>query len=85
MQSDIIWGSLFKFCVENSGILSVEPDIHKDGYSIFVKIPSKNILLKQYLPNSMDFLHSIKYIENEVVKGFQQKLDEMTDVQFKKG
>ena len=84
MQSDIMWGSLFRFCAENRGTMMVEPIIENDGYTIFIKIPSKNIVLKQELPQIMDELEAIKYIENEVVKAFKKKLDELVSVQLKK-
>ena len=85
MQSEIVLGSLFRFCAENGGVMDVRPDIERNGYTIYIRIPSKNIVLKQDLPNIMDEFEAIRYIENEVVKGFENKLKELVSIKLKEG
>jgi len=71
--------SLFKFCIENDGYMSVEPDLETNGCVVYIKC--NNVQIKQVLPNlsrvSLKDPGAIKYIENELVNTLTKKIEEL--------
>jgi len=64
--------------MENNAQMKIERDVDRAGFIIHVYIPSKQIALKQGLPNILHEPEAFKYVENELVNSFTAKIEELT-------